>query len=169
MSYTKTVSTKIPTAAELRARQDALIAEKQAELAPVKKALDDDIEIIRSKIMESISKKIDEFSYNLTHHTKTDRRYIKIYSSEISKLIDMYPTMRSQMKTIYNCSECVPQNRDVAIIIHIMSEIKNDMTINGYTVNIRHQLQLKENHSSYQYIIGNAKYVEVLTHYEFVW
>ena len=54
MSYTQTVSTKIPTAAELRARQDALIAEKQAELAPVKKALDDNINIIRSKIMESI-------------------------------------------------------------------------------------------------------------------
>jgi hypothetical protein len=119
--------------------------------------------------MESISKKIDEFSYNLTHHTKADRRYIKIYSSEISKLIDMYPTMRSQMKTIYNCSDRISLNKDRDIILHIMNEIRHDMTVNGYTVNIGHQPQAKNEYSSYQYIIGDVEYVEVLTHYEFVW
>lgn len=169
MSYTHTISTNIPTAAELREKQEAIIALKKAALEPTKTELDENVRKIRSRINELILKKIDCFNSNLTPHNQTDRRYIIIYSSEISKMIDAFPPMRAQMKTVYNFSPDFPRNKDTDIIHHIMSEIADNMGVNGYKVEKIYKNIPKENYSSYQYLRDDVQYDNVLLHYTFDW
>lgn len=99
MALPQSVSTNIYSdllnATELRKHQDEIIAEIQILLESKKPALIQDVYKIRGLIIKQIMQSIDDVSCKLTVHNYKERRYVKILTSNISKILQTYHSIQT--------------------------------------------------------------------------